>query len=93
MIKDAPPKHPDSSKWYWLQWSSTELQDATITSSSWTLPDGVVSDQESATGMLVGVRVSGGTLDADYDLQNQITTSSGEILNESIRIRIRNAGH
>lgn len=93
MIKDAPPKHPDSSKWYWLQWDATELDGATISASTWTVPAGITQDAVSASGLLVGIRISGGTLGQDYDLINNITTSSGEDLREGLRIRIRESGH
>lgn len=93
MIRDAPPKHPASSKWYSFRWSETELNGATVDASTWTLPAGITAQAELRSGYLVGVRLVGGTLDDDYDITNQITTSTGEILHETIRIRIRNSGH
>ena len=93
MIRNAPPKHPDSSKWYWLQWDATELDSATISTSSWTLPAGLTQDAVAVSGALVGIRISGGTLGQDYDVVNNITTSSSEDLRETLRIRIRESGH
>lgn len=93
MIKNAPPKHPQSSKWYWLQWSATELQNATISTSTWTVPAGITKDQISVVGLLVGIRLSGGTLDQDYELENKITTSNGETLHETLIVRIKRSGH
>ena len=93
MIRFAPPKHPDSTKWYWLEWSKEELQQASITGSSWSLPGGISLSQESLSGYRVGIRLSGGTLDQDYDIVNRITTSAGETLHETLRIRVRSSGH
>ncbi|MBN4063471.1 hypothetical protein JYT79_01685 [Cardiobacterium sp. AH-315-I02] len=93
MIRKAPPKHPDSSKWYFLQWSSKELQNASITSSVWVLPADIVAEQESVVDLLVGVRLSGGVLESDYDVVNKITTSVGENIQVTMRLRIRATGH
>lgn len=93
MIKDAAPKHPDSSKWYWLEWDSTELNGAAISTSAWNLPAGITQDAVAVSGLMVGIRLSGGTLNQDYDVQNNITTSNGENLRERIRIYIREEGH
>lgn len=93
MIRNAPPKHPDSSKWYWLEWSKKELQGALITASTWTLPAGLTADAEQQSGYRVGVRVSGGAEGEDHDLVNQITTDAGETLHETLRLRIRSTGH
>lgn len=93
MIKHAPPKHPDSSKWYWIAWDATELDGATIQTSTWTLPAGLTLDAQAVSGLLVGARISGGTLGQDYDVLNNITTSSSEDLRESLRVRIRTTGH
>ena len=93
MIRNAPAKHPDSHKWYYLQWSKTELQDAAITAIAWTLPAGIISEAESFAQQTAGIKLSGGTLDTDYKLLLQITTSGGEVLHEEIMIRIRETGH
>lgn len=93
MIRNAPPKHPDSSKWYWLDWSADELQNATITGSTWTLPAGITKDAEIQSGYRVGIRLSGGALGEAYELLNQITTDSNETLHETLRITISNSGH
>lgn len=93
MIRNAPPKHPDSSKWYWVEWSSDELDGAAITGSTWTAPAGITIDQESLSGYRAGVRLSGGTLGAEYDLVNEITTDAGELLHETLKIRVLESGH
>ncbi len=93
MIKDAPPKHPDSDKWYYLQWHDSELDGSAIISSNWVVPAPLVNEQQMIIGLLVGVRLSGGVLADDYDVVNKITTSSSEAIQETMRIRIRESGH
>lgn len=93
MIRDAPPKHPDSSKWYWLQWDDTELDNASITGLTVTLPDGIDADEQSITGRMTGVRLSGGTQGQYYKVRVQITTSGGETLHETLLLRVDEVGH
>ena len=93
MIRNAPPKHPDSSKWYWLRWPAEELDGATISTSSWLLPVGLTLDDEAIIGSLVGLRISGGSLGDDLIVWNNITTTDSEDLRESLLIRIRETGH
>ncbi len=93
MIRNAPPKHPDSAKWYWFDWDNGELDGATIDTSAWSLPAGITMDAESASGRRVGIKLSGGTLDDEYILQNRIITSGGETLHMRVIIRIRLSGH
>jgi hypothetical protein len=93
MIRNAPPKHPASSKWYWLEWSADELQDATITASSWTVPAGLTKDAEMQSGLKVGVRVSGGNEGDSVEVINQITTSDSQTLHQRLQIRINDSGH
>lgn len=94
MIRRAAPKHPDSTKWYWLRWSATELDGGSIVSSQWTLPAGLVLEDSAIVADLVGMKISGGLLQSDYEVWNRIVTDGpGEDLRESILIRIRESGH
>jgi hypothetical protein len=94
--RNVPPLHPDSSKWYWVRWSQTELGDGvTIASTEWTLPDGLQSDQTGLSGLSVGIRlsVSTGTAGNYYDVGVAVTTSKPEVLNETLRILVSTDGH
>jgi len=93
MIRNAPPKHPDSAKWYFLEWSAEELQNAAITNSSWILPSGITLDGESISGYRAGVRLRGGTQGQTYEIVNQITTDAGETLHETLLIHVQDSGH
>lgn len=93
MIRNAPPKHPDSAKWYWLEWSEQELDAATIAQAAWVVPAGLTQDADAVSGRRAGIKLSGGTLDEDYELKLTIDTSGGETLNEHMIIRCRKSGH
>lgn len=93
MIRDAAPKHPDSNKWYWFEWSAKELQGANLSGVSWTVPDGITLDEQAFSGRLMGMKLSSGILGADYDIDVEVTTTLPETLHETVRIRIRSTGH
>jgi len=92
-VIQAPDKHPSSQKWYYLKWSATELQNATIASAVWTVPSGITKLDQSINGMLTGIKLSGGTLDAEYQITVAITTSFPEVLYETLSIKISASGH
>lgn len=58
--------------WDWSAW----LGEDTIADSMWTVPDGIVSEQEEFTNTTTTIWLSGGTIDTDYTLINHITTSN-----------------
>ncbi len=83
-----PPKHPDSSKWYWIEWSATELDNAPILTSTWTVPSGITVADSTFVGYYVGVKLSGGTDGEMYEIVNKITTDAPrtETLHEIMRV-------
>ena len=88
--------HPDSSKWYWLQWSATELGDGvTISAVNWTLPAGISEDATSQSGLTVGIRLSNvtGSVGDVFDVTCQIVTTNSETLHEVLRITLSTDGH
>jgi len=73
ICRNVPQLDPDSSKWYHLQWPSSELGDGvTIDTSDWTMPAGLVEDASTATGLITSVRLSvaTGTATGSYDVIN-----------------------
>lgn len=106
-------KDPQAIDWYYAVWCTKadgtndgsssdtgELQGATISSSSWTLPSGItkVTDNTNAVtyhGVTYGVdtvaaiKLSGGTAGTSYTIVNQITTSDGRTLDHAITIIVR----
>ncbi|MEW8522537.1 MAG: hypothetical protein AB2552_05740 [Candidatus Thiodiazotropha endolucinida] len=92
-LEDIAPKHPDSSKWYWLAWSDEELNGATIISATWTAPAGLTVDAEQFSTPLTGVRLSGGVVGQFYEVVLQIQTSDNQILHETLTIEVSKKGH
>ena len=98
--------NPASSKFYYASWRQSDLgTGVTISSSDWgrlddgvfvaTLPAGLTEVDSYFSGLTAGVQVAAATLTegAYYDAVNQIVTSSGETLHETIRIRVSTEGH
>ncbi|MEW8494253.1 MAG: hypothetical protein AB2604_10645 [Candidatus Thiodiazotropha taylori] len=92
-LEDVPPKHPDSSKWYWLSWSPEELNGASIVGATWTVPAGLVVDDSQFTTQLTGARISGGIVGVYYEIEVEILTSDNQTLHETMPLEIRNWGH
>lgn len=98
MITDrVPDLHPDSSKFYRIAWRAGELgASTTIDSVTWTVPAGLQNDEQSQSGLTVGVRLSDdGTavVGQSYDVLCEIETSTNETLHEGIRITVSTDGH
>jgi len=96
IVRNVPDLHPDSSKWYWLEWQERELgTDTTIQTADWTVPAGLTADAYGATGLKTGVRLSVSTATAGDVVQVvcKITTSLGETLHEGIQVQVSTEGH
>ncbi|MBA4182324.1 MAG: hypothetical protein C0506_17210 [Anaerolinea sp.] len=81
-------KDPEARKDYGFDWSAW-LDTDTITTSTWTLPDGITSYAESNTTTGATIWLSGGTSGTDYLVTNQITTTGGRIEQRSLKIQVR----
>ena len=107
-----PSKDPDSVEPYFVVWCSSdgtndgsandngELQGATISTVTWTMPDGITKNSDNKSAITIhGVSyaintvctiwLSAGTADTDYDLTCRITTSDSRTLDRTIRIPVR----
>ena len=69
----------------WADW----LDGDTISTSSWTLPDGVTQSAESETSTTATLKVSGGTAGQDYTVANTIVTAGGLTAERSVRLMVR----
>lgn len=106
-------KDPDSVEPFHVVWGSKngtndgsvddngELQGATISSSTWTVPSGITEDSNNTNivsmrgitypvNTVATIWLSGGTPGEDYKLINQIVTSDGRTLDHTIIIKCRN---
>ena len=105
-------KDPDSVESFFVVWSSKdatndasvddsgELQSATISTSTWTVPVGITKDSDNkgavtiqavvyAINTVATIWLSGGVAGVDYALVNQITTSDSRTLDHTIIIQVR----
>ncbi len=107
-----PPKDPNAKDFYHIVWCSKngtndggasdigELQGATISTTTWTVPDGItkVSDNKSALTMrgityavdtVCNILLSSGTDGEDYELLNRVELSDSRILDKTITVPVR----
>lgn len=81
-------KDPDAVldyRWDWSDW----LDEDTISSSDWVLPDGIVEDSSTHTGTTTTIFLSGGTVGTTYSVINRITTAAGRIDDRTAKFKVR----
>ena len=106
-----PSKDPDAVEPYFVVWcdkdgtndgSATddgELQGATISSATWTVPTGITKDSDNTSAVTIkGVTygantvatiwLSGGTAGTSYSIVCEIDTSDSRTLNQTIVIEV-----
>ena len=85
-----PSKDPDELLDYGLDWTS-QLDGATIMLSEWDIIEGagIALSGASITGGVTGIRVGGGTLGEAARIENTVTLSSGEVLQETAYLPIK----
>jgi hypothetical protein len=112
MATNVPSKDPDAVEPYFFVWCSEdgtndggstddgELQGATISSYTLTVPSGITKDSDNKNAVtiqgtsydantVVAVWLSGGTEDNSYDLTCRIVTSDSRTLDKTITIPVR----
>ena len=82
-----PSKDPDELLDYQVSWVKGLAGD-TILTSTFIVPDGLVKDSEENTSNTATVWLSGGTLGESYIVVNRITTVTGRIMDQSVRLRV-----
>jgi len=69
-------KDPNSILDFGIDWSAWLGVD-TISTSTWTLTDGITKTLDTKTTTATTIWLSGGTLNAEYELLNRIVTAGG----------------
>lgn len=82
-----PIKDPDEKLDYDLDWTERLATD-TITTSTWIVPVGLVSEEETFTATSTVIWLTGGTLGASYDILNRIETVGGRIMDQTVTLEI-----
>lgn len=83
-------KDPDATEDFAIDWSG-RLGADTLTASTWTLPDGLVSVSETSNATQTAIFVSGGSCHRVYRLVNHVVSAGGRSFDQTLRIRIRQA--
>lgn len=81
-------KDPDSRLDYEVDWSAW-LGGDTITTTAWTVPDGITKESDSHTDTAATIWLSGGTVNQTYAVTCEITTTAGRTDDRTIRLTIR----
>jgi hypothetical protein len=84
-------KDPSDIADYWFDWGSDAFsaserflsEDMTIVAHSVTVPAGLTKISDEHTSKTVRVRVSGGTAGVDYPIDCLITTSDGQVFEQT----------
>jgi len=81
-------KDPQANLDYQVDWSDWLGSTDTISTSTWTVPDGIVEESDSNTTTTATIWVSGGTLGETYDLVNHIVTTEGREDDRTIHLKL-----
>jgi hypothetical protein len=81
-------KDPQAVLDYTVDWSSWLPSGDTIVTSTWTAQTGITIDSNSFTTTAATVWLSGGTLDASYNVVNHIVTDDGRAEDQTLVIKI-----
>lgn len=81
-------KDPNAELDYTVNWASYLGAD-TISSSDWTVPDGITNELEANTTTTATVWLSGGTVGTKYHLVNRIVTAGGRTDDRSVYVKVK----
>lgn len=84
------PKDPDETVDYEVLWGP-QIGDNAIVSSAWPeFPAGLTKVSDSVPdATTTRVRLSGGTLDATYELVNRVTLDDGQVYDQTCRLKVK----
>lgn len=88
MALEWPAKDPDEVLDYQLNWAA-RLGTDTISSSSWEVTAGITKNSDTNTNKATTIWLSGGALDAQYDITNQIVTAGGRTMSQTVKLKVR----
>lgn len=81
-------KDPDAELDYGFDWTNWLQTTETLSSSDWTVPDGLTFVKKEKTTTETKVWVKGGTPRKKYILTNKIETNEGRVDNRSLKISV-----
>jgi hypothetical protein len=87
-VKRWPFKDPDEVLDYEVDWSD-RLGSDTIDSVTWTMPSGIVKDDQDVSGDIAVIWISGGTAGESYNIGCRVVTTGGRTYDETIVLPVR----
>lgn len=85
---DILKKDPDAVLDFGFDWSDWLATGETISTSEWTVEDGITKDSDTNDTTKSTIWLSGGTAGITYELTNTITTSASRTDERSMKIRV-----
>ena len=85
-----PDKDPNENLDYTIDWSAALVDEDTIASSEWIIPEELSKSKESFDSTKTIVWLSGGVVGNKYTVGNKITTTEGRIMERSVLLKIKN---
>lgn len=82
-------KDPSGVLDYSFDWATNWLGADTISTSTWTVPAGIVKDSDSDSSGVTTVWLSGGTPGTQYTITNTIVTAAGRTEERSVIINVK----
>lgn len=82
-------KDPDAAVYFGLDWTDRLADGVTLSSSDWDVPSGITEDAAQLTTPIAKIKLSGGTEGATYDIVNEVVYSTGEIDQQTLRVKVR----
>lgn len=83
-----PTKDPDEVLDFTVDWAA-RLDDDTISTSTWTVPSGIIKVEDEHTTTKAVIWLQGGTIDKVYEFLNRIVTTGGRTMDQSVSVRVR----
>lgn len=84
-----PAKDPAETVDYSVDWTARLSAGDAIASSTFELPQGLLSPRASNTDKVATVWLAGGAAGTAYEVVNRITTIKGGELEQAIRLRVK----
>jgi len=82
-------KDPEAVLDYGFDWSDWLADGETISTSSWTVENGITKDSDSKTTTVTTIWLSGGSAGTTYTLTNHIVSSAGREDDRSFAVQVQ----
>lgn len=89
MAKRWPFKDPNEVLDFEVDWTARIGSTDTISTVTWTVPTGIAKEDESVSGKIAIVWLSGGTEGQSYNVGCRVVTTGGRTYDETIVLPVR----